>query len=299
MTGVQPRMDRPEAPSASIEDWCSRYIRAASVAEKCSPPARPARFAQRTGLDPDECARMVPGRAARLRVQDRAERIPKPAALKEASARAKLLHVFLHHEIQAAELSAWAILRFPDAPEAFRRGLLGVLDDEARHAEMYLGRVRELGADYGDFAVRDWFWQRARHCSTALQYTALMGLGFEGANIDHAARFERQLRDVGDDQSADLVGQVGREEVSHVSFAAKWFSEWSGEGEGGGPDFDRWCDALPRPLTPAVFKGNPIELERRGRAGLSEAFLGRLSAAGGAEITTRKSPRAEGDLGGR
>lgn len=246
------------------------------------------------GLGPEAYVHMVPGRCSGLRVQERAERIPRPAALREASARAKLLHVFLHHEIQAAELSAWAILRFPEAPEEFRRGLLGILDDEARHAHMYLGRVRELGCDYGDFAVRDWFWQRARHCRSALQYTALMGLGFEGANIDHAARFERQLREVGDDRSADLVGQVGREEVSHVSFAAKWFSHWSGEGEGGGPDFDRWCEALPSPLTPAVFKGNPVELERRGRAGLSGDFLARLGAAGGAEVTTAKSPRSEG-----
>ncbi len=290
--GCEHSLTAPEV--GTIEAWCLDYISAEEVAAKCSPGEPPALFDGYYAPDLAVCSAMAPGRGVGLRVQERAERIPRPAALREASARAKLLHVFMHHEIQAAELSAWAILRFPDAPAEFRRGLLGILDDEARHAQMYLGRVRELGSQYGDFAVRDWFWEKARHCTTPLQYTALMGLGFEGANIDHAARFERQLRDVNDERSADLVGQVGREEVSHVRFASRWFAEWTGEAEGDGPDYDRWCEALPPPLTPAVFKGDPVQVERRARAGLSRSFLGRLMSEGKVRGTTQKSPRRAG-----
>jgi hypothetical protein len=34
----------------------------------------------------------------------------------------RLVHTFLHHELQAAELMAWAILAFPEDARAFRAG---------------------------------------------------------------------------------------------------------------------------------------------------------------------------------
>lgn len=193
---------------------------------------------------------------------------------------ARLLHVFTHHEIQAAELCGWAILTFPETPAEFRQGLFSVMQDEVRHAALYSARIEALGASYGQHAVRDWFWERTLGCETPLQYVALMGLGFEGGNLEHANRFERQLRVAGDPVSAELVARVGREEVSHVHFAARWFTAWAGAAPGGGPEFDRWAAELPAPLTPAVLRGHPLDRARRGKAGLSEVFLDRLEASG-------------------
>jgi uncharacterized ferritin-like protein (DUF455 family) len=126
--------------------------------------------------------------------------------------------------------------------------------------------------------VRDWFWQRTLQCDTPLQYVALMGLGFEGGNLEHARRFDGLLRGAGDLESAELVARVGREEVAHVRFASRWFCEWTGRDPAEGPDFDRWAAALPPPLTPAVLRGRPLDRERRLRAGLSAPFLDRLEA---------------------
>ncbi|MEM1451962.1 MAG: DUF455 family protein, partial [Planctomycetota bacterium] len=217
-----------------------------------------------------------PGRAATIEVRDRADRVPKAAALREASARARLLHVFLHHEVQAAELSAWAVLAFPDTPVEFRRGLFKILDDEVRHAALYAERLDALGVRYGDHAVRDWFWQRTLGCETPVQYLALMGLGFEGGNLEHAQRFEAQLADAGDPESARLVARIGREEVAHVRFASTWFSRWTGRDPEEGPSFEDWAEALPPPLTPAVLRHLPLDRERRRRAGLSADFLDHL-----------------------
>ncbi|QDV07047.1 hypothetical protein Poly30_25660 [Planctomycetes bacterium Poly30] len=269
------------APSTSdaktASEWCRAYVESSDVAEKLRPAPRPGDGDPSLGAERDLPRRLPgPGRAAHLRVLDRAEKIPKPGALVEASAVAKLLHVFLHHEIQAAELCAWAFLAFPEAPSEFRAGLLGILDDEVRHAALYAGRIEELGASYGDFPVRDWFWARTLTATTPLQYVALMGLGFEGGNLEHAARFEALLREAGDERSASLVGQVGREEVSHVRFAARWFSEWTHGDPTESPDFDRWRAELPPPLTPEVLRGKPLDRDRRRRAGLSESFLDRL-----------------------
>jgi len=201
---------------------------------------------------------------------------------------ARLLHVFTHHEIQAAELCGWALLAFPGAPDAFREELFSVMLDEVRHAACYAARLEELGAPYGTHAVRDWFWERTLGCQTPLQYVALMGLGFEGGNLEHAHRFEALLREAGDAQSAELVARVGREEVAHVHFAARWFSAWSDAAPGAGPDYDRWVAELPPPLTPAVLKGDPLDRDRRRRAGLSEAFLDRLEAAGDTRTPSRR-----------
>ncbi|MFT5732889.1 MAG: uncharacterized ferritin-like protein (DUF455 family) [Planctomycetota bacterium] len=258
----------------SAAEWCRAYIETTDVAEKLSPGPRPPEEPESV---PMPALRLAgPGRASSLRVQDRAEKIPRPGALREASAVAKLLHVFLHHEIQAAELGAWAYLAFPDAPMEFRSGLLRIVDDEVRHAAMYGERIGELRSFYGAFPVRDWFWSRTLGATTQLQYVALMGLGFEGGNLEHAARFEGFLRAAGDERSAEMVGQVGREEVSHVRFAARWFSEWTHGDPEKSPDFERWRAELPPPLTPEVLRGKPLDRERRQRAGLSEAFLDQL-----------------------
>jgi len=283
-----PSARRPPVP-ARLTEASRAYVEARSRSVKLT-PSRAARVgASRSGSAAD--APLRPGRSPHLDVRDRAERIPRPGALVHASARAKLLHVFLHHEVQAAELCAWAIASFPDAPADLREGLWRVLEDEARHARMYAGRLAALGHRYGDFPVRDWFWARVPTCRTVRQYTALMGLGFEGGNLEHAERFEGALRSAGDDASAELVARVGREEVAHVHFAGRWFVRLGGAADrrSGGPDYDAWRADLPAPLTPALLQGRPLAREPRRRAGLGEAFLDRLEADGGPGATTRPS----------
>lgn len=276
-------------PDDALSAACRAYVLASSRTAKLQPDRSAGRRSAPGATSGSGGLR--PGRSPHLRVQDRAERIPRPGALADPEARAKLLHVFLHHEVQAAELCAWAVVSFPEAPDALRQGLRGVLRDEARHARMYAGRLAQLGARYGDFPVRDWFWQRVPTCATMRQYTALMGLGFEGGNLEHAERFEGALRRAGDVESADLVARVGREEVAHVHFAGRWFVALGGASDpvGGGPDYDAWRAELPAPITPALLQGRPLARESRRRAGLGEAFLDRLEGDGGRDATTRPS----------
>ena len=83
---------------------------------------------------PEAPAARTPGRPAELVVVAHAD---KMRGLAVQSGRARALHTFLHHELQAAELMAWAVLAFPDAPRAFRRGLLRIALDEVRHMRLY------------------------------------------------------------------------------------------------------------------------------------------------------------------
>jgi uncharacterized ferritin-like protein (DUF455 family) len=258
-------------PGGSVERWCWDLVTTRDLEGKLDP-------AEADGLrwEPSATPRRLeaPGRPEGVRVLVRAARTPGPNALVRMDARAHLTHTFLHHELQAAELFAWAILAFPGTPRAFRAGLLRLCREELAHLALYRAHLRTLGHDYGDFPVRDWFWQRVGSCADAAAFVALLGLGLEGANLEHSARFAAAFRAAGDEEGARILERVEREEVAHVAFAVKWFPRLSR-----GPlDYARWRAALPAPLTPALLRGRPLNRAARRRAGMTDAFLAQLEA---------------------
>ena len=250
---------------ATIEAWARAFVLSESAAHKRAPGPPPERFA----VGEAAAWPTSPGRPPSWRVAQRSGRV---RGLTSPRARASLLHRFWHHELQAAELMAWAILRFPTTPERFRRGLLGIARDELRHMARYEEHIVRLGYAIGDFPIRDWFWERARDCETPTAFLAFVGLGLEGGNLDHSARFAERFRTVGDEVGAAIQDEVGAEEVAHVRFALRWFREF----EGGAPSFEAFTRALPPPLSPILFRGRPIARERRRAAGLDAAFIDAL-----------------------
>jgi uncharacterized ferritin-like protein (DUF455 family) len=252
-----------------IEDWAVEYVNSTVLDYKLAPPAPPSTF--RADATPHRMG--APGRPSELDLVGRTRRSVSRGQMANPRKRAQLVHTFWHHELQAAELMCWAILAFPAAPEAFRRGLLGICLDEIRHMGLYRGHLERLGFALGDFPVRDWFWQRVASCETPLQFTALMGMGLEGGNLDHTKRFESWFGEVGDQHGSELQRIVGDEEVAHVRFATKWFATWSK-----GNDFESWRRELIAPLTPSLMKGACLDDARRLRAGYSAEFLAELRA---------------------
>src|SRR5438046_841550 len=90
----------------------------------------------------------VPGRPAELQFKTQGtgrSEFPGRAQLEKASERGKLLHFFANHELLAVELMALVLLRFPEAPTAFRRGVFQTLKDEQEHTRLYLQRMKECG----------------------------------------------------------------------------------------------------------------------------------------------------------
>jgi uncharacterized ferritin-like protein (DUF455 family) len=258
---------RPQVGTAQA--WALEVICADSLSSKLNPGPVPQALEE---LMPP-LKWIAPSRPHPLQVVDRAPKTPRPGALIRPQARARLLHTFAHHELQAAEIFAWAFLRFPEAPEAFRRGLLGIAADEVRHAREYWVEIERLGSFVGEHPVRDWFWERFRAVQTPLQFVSLMGLGFEGGNLDHCALWASRFRAVGDEAGARAQESIGREEELHVQFAVRWFEHFSGP-----LNFDDWRRALPAPLTPTVMKGQALERDARLRAGQDDRFLKELDA---------------------
>jgi uncharacterized ferritin-like protein (DUF455 family) len=120
--------------------------------------------------------------------------------------------------------------------------------------------------------VRDWFWERVPSARDPIAFLGMLGIGFEGANLDHTRRFADAFRAAGDEAGARLQEIVGDEEVPHVRFAAHWIEAWTGAP----PSFDAWRARIPDPLTPIVMRGRPLDRARRRDAGLSDAFLDEL-----------------------
>ncbi len=263
---MQREVERPA--SGTVERWCWDLIQATDWEAKATPRPPPDPGLATSWEEAAPPRRLsAAGRPDGYRVEDRSRKTPR--SLVRPEARARLLHTFLHHELQAAELFAWAVLAFPETPRRFRRGLVHLCLEELAHFRLYARALERLGSKPGDFGARDWFWQRVAASESALAFVSLLGLGFEGANLDHSALFAGRFREVGDESSARLLEHIEAEEIRHVHFARRWFLRFSGESL----RFERWRRELPAPLTPTVLQGRPINREARLRAGYDEPFL--------------------------
>lgn len=264
----------PTPPTGTLEAWAIAYVLADTFEAKLSPPRPPAVFAPAW----PPMRELRPGRGPAFRVTQHGLKSSGKSALRSESARARLLHTFLHHELQAAELMAWAIVAFPSAPELLRRGLVGILQDEVRHMNLYAEVLSERGHALGAFEVRDWFWERVPQVESIDAFLATVGLGLEGANLDHAPSFAARFRAAGDERAAEIEERIGREEIPHVRFALHWFKELSPRVRDGAQLFDAFKASLPEPLSPILMRGRSIHRAMRKRAGLDESFLSALEA---------------------
>lgn len=269
-------LDGAAPPRGTIERWCFDLVTTRDLEAKLAPERAPATDDDASWERDPPIRRLAgPGRPAELVLVSRSASTPRGPALAQRAIRAQLLHTFVHHELQAAELFAWAVLAFPNTPRAFRSGLVRLCTEELGHLQLYREHMHALGTRFGAHPVRDWFWQRVVQCASPASFVALQGLGLEGANLEHSARFAAQFRAIGDEEGARILDRVENDEVAHVAFAVHWFERFTGLPL----DYDRWAAALPAPLSPSVLRGQVLNREARRRAGIDETFLARLDAA--------------------
>ncbi len=275
MRHPNPVSDVPLPPPGTVERWAYDYLATSDLGTKIAPPPLP-RVSDEAAWEPSPPSRRAlrPGRPSTLVLAAKKPKTPTGGALRDPHKRAQLLHVFLHHELQAAELFAWAMLTFVEAPRALRLGWLKLALDEARHMRLYETEIVRLGHRFGDFPVRDWFWERVPACASPASFLALVGLGLEGGNLDHGARFAAMLDEAGDPASAAVERQVAAEEIAHVRFALRWLRELGVPVE----TLDALRALLPPPLSPVVLRGLPIARAARLEAGLSAQLVDELEA---------------------
>lgn len=261
----------------TVIGWCRQLLESGDLQTKQAPPP--------AGLV-DEVAGVValdidaPTRSPQLAMVDGSEKLPALRELSSSTARAACLSRFAHHELMATELFAWALVRFPEAPPALRRGWLAALAEEQEHLALYLGRLHDAGVAFGDAPLSGYFWKlmpSVRAAADPLKaFLCFQGLTLEQANLDFAIMFRDAFRDAGDEATAHVLQQVHDDEIAHVRLARTWLVRGV---EGDEADLREYVAHVPFPLSAARAKGRRFEVGARRRAGLSEAFIAHVRDA--------------------
>ena len=235
-----------------------------SLERKLAPSPAPERWEDGPPVAPPERA----GEARRASRRSQSRR--RPAACRRRAGRARALHTFLHHELQAAELMAWAILAFPDTPRDFRAGLVRIALDEVRHMRLYARADRAARASRG----------RASPCATGSGSGSCLVLGSPVLRRDDGARvrerepgahgfLRRALPRGGRRGGRARPGDRGSGGDRARALRCALVRPVHGRAR----LRERGALALPVPLSPLLMRGRPLQRDARLRAGFSEDFL--------------------------
>lgn len=214
----------------------------------------------------------LPGRSKQISFSSEKHAFPKATRLNEADKKAMALHSFANHELLAIEMMAAALLIYPHHNEEnvrFKKGILTALKDEQKHLGLYIGRLNELGYEFGDFPLNDFFWRQMDNLKTPAQYTSMMALTFEAANLDFAQYYAAVFRSFGDTKTADIMDIVLEDEISHVAFGAHWLKRWRGDKK----LWDYYLNSLPGPITPSRSKGINFDSKVHAKAMGDDEFI--------------------------
>jgi uncharacterized ferritin-like protein (DUF455 family) len=218
----------------------------------------------------------APGRPAELQFKvtgTARDSFPGTKNLEQESERGRLLHFFANHELLATELMALVLLKFPDAPAAFRKGVLQTLKDEQEHAQLYLARMKECGVHFGELPVSGYFWRSVSVMENPMDYVSSLCLTFEQANLDFARHYAKGFTSIGDNETSKLLEKIYRDEIGHVAYGLKWFRRWKNPSES---DWEAFCRQLKFPLSPQRAKGITLNVAGRRAAGLDAQFIAEL-----------------------
>ncbi|MDF1710890.1 MAG: DUF455 family protein [Akkermansiaceae bacterium] len=258
-------------PPHTVSEFAERVLMSTSLEDKLT--HAPASLT----LDPPRrggfTAPALPGRPDHLKPRANHGKSPFPSAdqIHDEEQRGILLHFFANHELLAVELMALALLKFPDAPDSFRKGVLRTLREEQNHTRWYLERMGECGLKFGDYHLSPMIWSHISSMESPLDYVSRLSLTFEQANLDYAKHYSQVLAQAGDQKSADLLAKIYKDEIAHVGYGLKWLRRWKQNAQS---DWDAWHTQLHFPLSPIRAKGMaPFNAEGRRKAGMDEYFI--------------------------
>ena len=129
--------------------------------------------------------------------------------------------------------------------------------------------MNDLGYEFGDFPLNQFFWKHMHQMKTPAEYLSTMALTYEAANLDFAHFYEKIFLEVGDLKTASILKVVYDDEISHVNFGVKYMNLWRKDKS----LWEYYNETLPYPLTAARGKGKLFVEEARRKAKMDQEFI--------------------------
>lgn len=216
-----------------------------------------------------------PGRPTHLRFSDVQVKFPRRQSLTDKKMRGRALHFFANHELLAIEMLAAAIVAFPCHNERdlnFKKTCLATLADEQKHFQLYLKRMNQLGVEFGDYPLNDFFWDKMVNTQSPAQFTSLLSLTFESANLDFSLYYCNLFEELGDTETAEIMRIVHRDEINHVKAGVYWMNRWREDQS----LWDYYIKNLPDLITPARARAMVFDRRARELSGMDDDFIEKL-----------------------
>lgn len=131
-------------------------------------------------------------------------------------------------ELQAIRAFRWAAEKFDDAPEALKQAWLEIADDEARHYQMIVRRMDELGLDIASRPVSLRLWESLQKCRSAEEFCVYIASAEERGR-QAGIRLVEAIAET-DPVTAKIFQQIVDEEIRHVEIARDFY-QWTPETE--------------------------------------------------------------------
>ncbi|MEL7497902.1 MAG: DUF455 family protein [Planctomycetota bacterium] len=258
----------------NITEFAEQIVFGTTLEDKLFSPG-PLRDDLRSASGPNVDSLKAPHRPVGLQMQvetGAAIAPPSDDQLENESQRGQLLHFLANHELLATELMALVLLKFPNAPRAFRQGVLVTLQEEQEHTRMYLKRMEACGVEFGSYPLSGQFWRIVEPMQSPMDFVSRLSLTFEQANLDYSLHFSNVFQRIGDQDTSKLLRQIYEDEISHVQHGLEWFRKWKDPQQ---DDWDAYRASLVFPMSPQRGKGPGIDFNREGRkrAGLNDEFI--------------------------
>ncbi len=166
----------------------------------------------------------APAREAHVRVVDRwveCMNLPKDHPEKEL----EFLHRQMNEEANVLENAASSLRDFPDTEWKLRMGLARQCADEARHMLRYKSLLESRGGHVGQYPVMNFQYRIVQKIDSVIGRLAVQNRTFEADGLDAAVHAEREARQAGDNELADVYDAQAADEVMHVGYANAWIRQ--------------------------------------------------------------------------
>lgn len=140
------------------------------------------------------------------------------------SGRLALAHALAHIEFNAINLALDAVYRFRGMPEEYYANWIQVADEEAYHFNLLTTYLTERDCQYGDYDAHDGLWEMAeKTADDVLVRMALVPRVLEARGLDVTPGLIEKLTAAGDEDFADRLKIIHRDEIGHVAIGSHWF----------------------------------------------------------------------------